>query len=115
MANQKKTVVPKNAGDISAIAQEFIDGAFSESNIGRVVYPTEISGVMKALGAKTHTGTVQNFIGILALGRDLRNYGWDVVQIKGGYYAFQKISDGKVDLVDIDKKLIKLIKYLPKK
>lgn len=110
----KNVVIPKSAEYMSDIAQELVSGSFSESNIGRLVSPTELSDAIKKSGGRTHTTTVQNFAGVLAVGKFLRESGWDVVEIKGGYYALQKTSEGKTTLEDIDKTLKEIKKLLKK-
>lgn len=111
----KKEQVPKVAEYKSDIIQEFTVGKFSDLKVGNIVRAENLSKAIKENGGKAHTGTIQNVLGVGQLMKYLRSLGWDVVDIKGDYPAFQKIDTGDAKLDKLEKEIKTIRKILSSK
>lgn len=120
-SESKKVVIPKSVEYISEIFGELLSGEFENAKVGTIVYPTSLADAIKNSSegkGKPHTTTIQNIFELWAIINEAQKKGWRVTEIKGGYYALQKVMEGEYDFdkvkEDFDKIKDKLDKFIEK-
>lgn len=114
---RKKPKLPKSDEFVGRVFTEFESGAFSDSEVGTIVYPATVKDILLENYGTGHTQTVQNLFSICGAVQKSIDKGWRWYE-KDGYVLPIKVYEGQVEmqkilkeLEEIKKKVIKLEKF----